>query len=278
VEAKIDIEKKEQFSCDMLPNLSGRTALITGGNRGIGKTIAMSLGCAGAKVAIAARSTDLNDRVREELEEAGITNFVAACDVRQADTLQQFMSLATEKLGHIDILVNNAGIYRTQAVRSHSLEVWQEIIDTNLTGAFIATRSVLDKMIEQKWGRIINISSISGKVAEPYGAAYSASKFGMIGLTQAVALEVARYGITVNAVCPGWVLTDLARAQLTDEEWCRKNDINPEESLDIARLSVPQERFLQSDEIAALVAYLASDAARGITGQAINVCGGSSLH
>jgi ketoreductase len=132
-------------------------------------------------------------------------------------------------------------------------------------------------MIERKWGRIINISSISGQKAEAYGTAYSASKFGLIGVTQSLALELARHGITVNSVCPGWVETDMAQEQINDPEWCRLNDINPEESLDIARLSVPQMRLIQPDEVAGLVGYLCSDRAKGITGQAINICGGLSI-
>src|SRR5262249_41921101 len=183
-----------------------------------------------------------------------------------------------ERLGTPDILVNNAGIYKTEPVRGHSLEIWQEIIDINLTGALLTSRCVLDGMIEKGWGRIINISSISGKSGEAFGAAYSASKYGLIGLSQSMALEVARYGITVNAVCPGWVSTEMAVEQLTDQRWCKLNSLEPSESEEIARLSVPQERFISPEEVAELVAYLCTDSARGITGQAMNICGGMALH
>ena len=127
-------------------------------------------------------------------------------------------------------------------------------------------------------GRIVNISSISGKSGEPYGAAYSSSKFAMIGLTQSLALEVARHGITVNAVCPGWVETDMAYEQLTDRRWCELNSLPVEDSVEIARLSIPREKFVKAEEVAALVRFLCSEDAQSITGQAINICGGLSLH
>jgi ketoreductase len=133
-------------------------------------------------------------------------------------------------------------------------------------------------MVERGWGRIINISSISGKTAEIWGSAYSASKFGMIGLTQALALEVARHNITVNAVCPGWVLTEMATEQLQDPQYCELTGSDPKDAIANAAYSVPQQRMIEPEEVAALVAFLASDRARGITGQAINICGGLSLH
>jgi ketoreductase len=132
-------------------------------------------------------------------------------------------------------------------------------------------------MIGKAWGRIVNISSVSGKTAEAYGAAYSASKFGIIGLTQALALEVAKSGITVNAICPGWVRTDMAIEQLQDPKWCGLNEIDQSQSVEIARLSIPQNRFLESEEVADLALFLCSNQARSITGQAINICGGLSL-
>ena len=133
-------------------------------------------------------------------------------------------------------------------------------------------------MIERNWGRIINISSISGKVAEAFGAAYSASKFAIIGLTQSMALEAAKHAITVNAICPGWVDTKMAGDQLSDDNYLSLTEQEPSQALEIARLSVPQMRFIAPEEVASLVVYLCSEQARGITGQAINICGGLSLH
>lgn len=154
---------------------------------------------------------------------------------------------------------------------------WRKTLDVNLTAPFELIRAVVPSMIEKRWGRIINVSSVSGLKAEVYGTSYSASKFGLIGLTQALALELARHNITVNAVCPGWVNTQMAVEQITDPGWCKLHEIPVSESLDIARLSVPQGRFIEPEEVAHLVAFLLTENARGITGQSINICGGLSL-
>jgi ketoreductase len=188
----------------------------------------------------------------------------------------------------VDILINNAGVYSTDSVASgggsswddgvdFAADSWKRALSVNLTAPYRLSRAIAPWMIERKWGRIINISSISGKKAEVYGTAYSASKFGLVGVTQALALELARHNITVNCVCPGWVETDMARDQIGDPQWCRLNDINLEESFDIARLSSPQMRFIQPEEVAYLVGFLCADRAKGITGQAINICGGLSI-
>jgi len=258
--------------------LTGRVAWVTGGSRGIGRAIALTLAGHGAAVAVGARNMQALESLCSEIEGLGGNCLAKSLDVRDGDSVEAFAQAVTDRLGTPDILVNNAGIYKTEPVRGHSLDVWQEIIDVNLTGALLTSRSALDGMIEKGWGRIINISSISGKAGEAFGAAYCASKFGLIGLSQSLALEVARYGITVNAVCPGWVSTDMSIEQLTDERWCRLNSLEPAQSQEIARLSVPQERFISPEEVAQLVAYLCTDFARGITGQAMNICGGMVLH
>ncbi len=272
------LSDEESTTVPAAGELAGRVAWVTGGSRGIGRAIALALADRGATVAIGARNMQALEAVRSEIESIGGTCLIASLDVRDGDSIIGFARAVADRLGTADILVNNAGIYKTEPVRGHSLEIWQETIETNLTGALLTSRAVLEGMIEKGWGRIINISSISGKVAEVFGAAYSASKFGLIGLSQSLALEVARHGITVNAVCPGWVSTDMAAEQLTDERWCRLNAVEPAESQEIARLSVPLERFITPEEVAQLVAYLCTDSARGITGQAINICGGMALH
>jgi NAD(P)-dependent dehydrogenase (short-subunit alcohol dehydrogenase family) len=175
-------------------------------------------------------------------------------------------------------LINNAGVYQTAQVAGHTLNTWQKILDINLTGSMLLTSAFLPGMLSQNWGRIVNVSSISGKSAEAYGAAYSASKFALLGLTQSTALESARNGVTVNAVCPGWVATDMAFEQIDDPDWQSLNGLPAQDAQEFTRLSVPQERFIEPSEVASLVAYLCTNEARGITGQAINVCGGLSLH
>ena len=217
--------------------------------------------------------------MQKELEDAGVEAFSGAFDIADNDQLEKFLQQTSDKFGApISILVNNAGIYATQPLQNHPLEEWRNIIETNLTGTMRACRFVLPAMIAMNSGRIVNISSISGKSGEPYGAAYSSSKFAMIGLTQSLALEVARHGITVNAVCPGWVETDMAYEQLTDRRWCELNNLPVEDSVEIARLSIPREKFVKAEEVAALVRFLCSEEAQSITGQAINICGGLSIH
>ena len=258
--------------------LSGHVAWITGASRGIGRATALALARNGAAVAISGRDAEALETVANRLANDGADVFAQSCDVRDEQSVLAFAEAARVRFGEIDILVNNAGIYKTEPVRGHSTNVWRDVIDTNLTGAFLTCRLVIDGMIHKKWGRIVNISSISGKTGEIWGSAYSASKFGLLGLTQSLALEVARHNITVNAVCPGWVDTDMARGQLTDTTWCQLTSIDEKESVDLAKLSVPQERFIEPEEVAALVSHLCTDSARGITGQSLNVCGGLSLH
>jgi 3-hydroxybutyrate dehydrogenase len=257
--------------------LKGRVAIVTGASRGLGKAIALELARQGAILGVCARSAEKLSLTQAEIKQAGSPCLAATCDVRNESDITAFVNYIKSHFGGVDILVNNAGVYKTEPVATHSLSAWQEVLNINLTGAMLFCRSVLPIMQNKQWGRIINISSVSGRTGEIWGSAYSASKFGMIGLTQSLALEVAQKGITVNAVCPGWVFTDMTREQLNDPEWNKRNATDPKEALSNACFAVPQNRFIEPDEVAGLVAYLAGDAARGITGQAINICGGLSL-
>lgn len=256
----------------------GKTAFITGASRGIGRAIAERLAQDGFDLALFARSADLLAALEADLQRAGAKAQSFVVDVADSATFLSALESASQSMGEPALLINNAGVYYTQSVEGHSIELFRQVLDTNLTSALAACQFAVSSMKAAGWGRIINISSISGKVAEAHGAAYSASKFGMIGLTQSLALEVAEYGVTVNAVCPGWVATEMSRAQLNDEKWCALNQLEVSQSEDIARLSVPQKRLIQPEEVAHLVSFLCSENACGITGQSINICGGLSLN
>jgi 3-hydroxybutyrate dehydrogenase len=258
--------------------LNDHTAVVTGASRGIGRALALAFANAGAGVALLARNQDALAALAEEIGDSGGKCVAIRCDVCREDEIKTAFEQLTKRLGQPDIIINNAGIYAAYPLKEQETTSWNEILQTNLTGAMMVTRTALAAMIEHGWGRIINISSISGKTGESFGSAYSASKFGMIGMTQSLALEVAKNGITVNAICPGWVGTEMAQSQLEDPKWCNLNSIDPLQSQAIARMSIPQERLIEPEEVADLALFLATDAARGITGQSINICGGLSLH
>jgi len=279
------IERKSMVTGD----LAGKNALVTGASRGIGRAIALELAGLGARVALVARNRERLEALVSEINDKGEAKAICnSFDIEVESSIADIAKwLKTEDFG-VDVLVNNAGVYSTDYIPlDHAAgwegadetndNQWKRTVAVNLTAPYRLAKTFAPEMIDRKWGRIINMSSISGQKAEAYGTAYSASKFGLIGMTQSLALELARHGVTVNSVCPGWVETDMAQGQINDPQWCRLNDINPEESLDIARLSVPQMRLIQPDEVAGLVGYLCSDRAKGITGQAINICGGLSI-
>ncbi|HVF56419.1 MAG TPA: SDR family NAD(P)-dependent oxidoreductase [Pyrinomonadaceae bacterium] len=257
--------------------LEGKIALITGGGRGIGRAVAFAFAREGAAVALVARTEAEVQRVAEEIrEECGARTFSAACDVSDAASVTRAFAEATGALGSgIDILVNNAGIAESAPLLKTTDEHWQRHLAVNLSGTFYCTRAALPHMIERGWGRIINVASIAGKTGAPYVAAYSASKHGVLGLTRSAALEVATKGVTVNAICPGYVETDMTWRGV--ENITAKTGKSAEEALDLLRRTSPQQRLVTPEEVAALALLLASEDGRGITGQAINVDGGSVL-
>ena len=257
--------------------LENRIALITGGGRGIGRAVAFAFAHEGARVAVAARTVAQIERVAEEInEEGGLKAMAVACDVSDQESVAKAFSQVTEKFGRaVDILVNNAGIAESAPLVKTDDELWQRHIGINLSGTFYCTRAALPSMIERGWGRIINIASIAGKTGAPYIAAYTASKHGVLGLTRSVAVEMATKGITVNAICPGYVETDMAAHAV--EKITAKTGKTADEALDILKRMSPQNRLVTPEEVAALALLLASEEGRGITGQAINIDGGSVL-
>ena len=241
-------------------NMEGRVAFVTGASRGIGRAIALQLAAAGASVAVCAREDHAASVASEIIETGGIAEALSV-DVSDSASLMCAVETATEKIKGIDILVNNAGIVKDQLVMRMKANEWETVINTNLTAAFQSTQGVLRSMLKQRWGRIINISSVVGQSGNPGQANYAASKAGLIGFSKALAREVASRGITVNVVAPGFIETDMtaeldekARASLSKQ--------------------IPLGRIGRSIEVAYAVCFLASDEASYITGQVIAVNGG----
>jgi len=255
--------------------LKDQIALITGGGTGIGKAIAVKLAKNGAKVAIASRNGEHLQKVAAELAQMGLTVLPVQMDVRNKTEVERAIADLVAHWSAIHILVNNAGISGLTLMSDADDSKWYDIIDTNLSGMYLLTKAVLRNMPDQTGGRIINISSVLGKFGVPGYSAYCTSKHGMIGFTRALALEVVSRGITVNTICPGWVDTEMANLGIN--ETAKLQGITPEQFKAQAVAAVPIRRFLEAEEIAELVAYIASDAARGITGQAMNICGGQTM-
>ncbi|BAB73593.1 3-oxoacyl-[acyl-carrier-protein] reductase [Anabaena sp. FACHB-709] len=241
-------------------NLRGQVAVVTGASRGIGRAIALELANYGATVVVNyASSSTAADEVVAEITGAGGEAVALKADVSQVEQVDNLINGAIDKFKRIDILVNNAGITRDTLLLRMKPEDWQAVIDLNLTGVFLCTRAVSKLMLKQRSGRIINITSVAGQMGNPGQANYSAAKAGVIGFTKTVAKELASRGITVNAVAPGFIATDMT------------SNLKSEGILQY----IPLGRYGQPEEIAGMVRFLAADpAAAYITGQVFNVDGG----
>lgn len=257
--------------------LQNRVALITGGGRGIGRAIALAFAREGAQVAVAARTLEQVEQVAGEISAGfNMKALPVACDVSDPASVEQMYAKVYEVFGRgPDILVNNAGIAESAPLTKTDNDLWQRHLAVNLSGTFYCTRAAIPQMIERGWGRVINIASIAGKIGGPYIVAYSASKHGVLGLTRSAALETAAKGITVNAICPGYVDTDMTTRGI--ENITRKTKLTADQAMESLKKLSPQNRIIAPEEVAALALLLASEDGRGINGQAINVDGGSVL-
>ena len=257
--------------------LKDRIALITGGGRGIGRSIALAFAREGANVAVAARSLDQVENVAREIADGFHSDALPiVCDVSEVHSVESAFAAVMETFGRgPDILVNNAGIAESAPITRTTDELWLRHLAINLNGTFYCTRAAVPQMIERGWGRVINIASIAGKTGAPYIAAYSASKHGVVGLTRSAALELAAKGITVNAICPGYVDTEMTTRGV--QNITEKTKLTAEQAMESIRKMSPQNRIVEPEEIAALAVLLASEDGRGINGQALSVDGGSVL-
>ncbi|MBW6475305.1 MAG: SDR family oxidoreductase [Anaerolineaceae bacterium] len=256
----------------MMKRFENQVAVITGGANGIGKACAQRFAQEGAFVASLDVTDELNQALAEEIRSLGVGAIALHCDVTDPESIKAAIDTVVEKWGRVDILVASAGIYTGEPLVDVSLQNWKRTIDINLTGVFLTNQAVAPIMMKQRSGSIINISSMAGKTSWVASAAYSSSKSGVIGLTRSVAMELAPFGATANAVCPGNTLTDMVRGVAgkvggmdgkSGEEWLqmRANDC-------------PMKRLAEPWEMAGVCAFLASEDSRYLTGQAIEVDGG----
>ena len=257
--------------------LKGKLALITGGGRGIGRAIAWKFAEQHARVVVAARTATQVKEVVRELSVAGNGEALGlVCDVANRESVDQMFADLREHFGaEVNILVNNAGVAESATLPNTTDELWHRHLAINLTGTFYCMRNALPAMLASGWGRIINIASVAGKIGAPYISAYSASKHGVLGLTRSVALEVGASGVTVNAICPGYVDTDMVSRGI--ERITARTGRSAEEALATIKRMSPQNRLVTPEEVASLALLLVSDEGRGINGQGINIDGGTVL-
>lgn len=244
-----------------MPGLTGRVALITGASQGIGRACALALAESGAHIALAARNQEKLAAVAKEIEDKGGQAGAFAMDVSNEDSVKAAVKSALERFGKIDILVNNAGITKDTLLMRMKRADWDSVLQTNLGGAFFCTQAVISSMLKQRWGRIINVSSVFGQIGQVGQANYSASKAGLIGFTMSMAREVASRNITVNAVAPGYIETAMTQG-LSQELKSKVNEM------------IPLGRAGTDMEVAYAVRFLASDEASYITGHVLKVNGG----
>lgn len=253
-------------------SLEGRHAVVTGAARGIGAAIARSLAAEGARLSLLGRRREALQQLADTLPGQ---HAVVVADVADAESVKAAFAQARAALGPVAILVNNAGQAESAPFLKTSLDLWQQMLGVNLTGSFLCAQAALPDMLQAGWGRIINIASTAGQKGYPYVSAYVAAKHGVVGLTKSLALEVAKKGVTVNAVCPGYTDTDILRESIANV--VAKTGRSQEEALAEFSSGNPQQRIVQPEEVADAVRWLCGNAAASINGQSISVSGGEVM-
>lgn len=254
-------------------SLQGKTAVVTGGSAGIGLAIARRLGAEGARVAICGRSRERLQGACEKLQAQGVDALAEECDVQDSGAVKKLVAEVADRFGRIDILVNNAGANVPTPLENADDAAWQRNIRTCLDGAYYCTTRVLPHMPDG--GRLVYMASVTAKFGVPGSSGYCAAKHGLLGLVRSVALELAPRKITANAVCPGWVETELARTVMQRVADSLGRGFS--ETRDRLLRQVPLGEIIEPEEVAALVSYLVSNDARNVTGQALNLCGGQVM-
>jgi NAD(P)-dependent dehydrogenase (short-subunit alcohol dehydrogenase family) len=256
-----------------MTTLQGRHALVTGGSRGIGAAVARLLAQEGARLTLLGRDAQALRRAAGELP--GVAHGFVVADVADEAQVQSAFGEARAARGPLAILVNNAGQAESAPFGRTSLDLWERLLAVNLTGSFLCTQAALPDMLGAGWGRIVNIASTAGQRGYAYVSAYTAAKHGVIGLTRSLALEVARQGVTVNAVCPGYTETDLLRESIANV--VAKTGRSAEAAREGFAAGNPQRRIVQPAEVADAVRWLCGEAASAITGQSVSVSGGEVM-
>ncbi len=252
-------------------SLVGKVALVTGGGRGIGAAVAAALARAGVRVGLAARSTEQVMATAAGLRKLGCDAVGISCDVTEPIQVRDMAASAAEQLGPVQILVNNAGIASSNPLARVSLEQWNHLLAVNATGTFLCTQAILPGMVERRWGRVINVASVAGLEGARYVSAYTAAKHAVVGFTRAVAAEVAGSGVTVNAVCPGYVDTNLTRE--TIDRVVQKTHLSRAEALESILLQAGQDRLISANEVADSIVALCGDDAEAMQGEAVVIDG-----
>ena len=256
-------------------DLAQKIVLVTGASGGLGRALALAFAAQNCRVVITARDRTRLAAAAEAMERKGAQVIALQCDIRRRDQTRRLDEKIVGRWGTVQVLVNNAGIARAVNFPDMPDELWDESVETNLTGAYNCCKVFLPAMLRAKWGRIINIASTAAKVGYRHASAYTASKHGLLGLTRSLALETARHGITVNAICPGYL--DDERTAENAGTMALKTGKTTDEVLAMFAASAPQNRLIAPDEVASLALLMASENLAGMTGQAVNVDGGAVM-